>query len=110
MLSLSLALLAGASLSAAAPATNHQSNKHGFSVKQVQSSKAVRSLALQKMKTHAKYGIAPPHALVQAAKAAKARQGSVPADPEAYDGEYTCPVTIGQSTVNLQFDTGSSTL
>ncbi|KAF2091227.1 aspergillopepsin A precursor [Saccharata proteae CBS 121410] len=43
--------------------------------------------------------------------AAAKQSGFVPANPvNAYDTAYMCPVTIGGSTVNLDFDTGSADL
>jgi aspergillopepsin I len=42
--------------------------------------------------------------------AAAAVSGSVVATPEQYDSEYLCPVTIGSTTLNLDFDTGSADL
>jgi hypothetical protein len=42
--------------------------------------------------------------------AAAAQSGSVSASPEQYDAEYLCPVTLGGTTMNLDFDTGSSDL
>src|SRR5690242_4737315 len=34
--------------------------------------------------------------------------GSAPADPEPFDLEYLTPVKVGDQTLNLNFDTGSS--
>ena len=58
-------------------------------------------------KTYAKYGKAVPAVI---AAAAANNDGTVTANPEAYDSEYLCPVTIGGQTLNLDFDTGSSDL
>ena len=57
--------------------------------------------------TYAKYGATPP-ADVKAAAANN--DGTVTANPEAYDSEYLCPVSIGGQTLMLDFDTGSSDL
>ena len=56
-----------------------------------------------------KYQKTPP---ADVAAAAAAQEGTVPANPEEYDSEYLCPVTIGTPgvTLNLDFDTGSSDL
>lgn len=40
--------------------------------------------------------------------AAQSSPGTVPANPEQFDSEYLCPVTLGGYTLNLDFDTGSS--
>lgn len=37
-------------------------------------------------------------------------EGDVSANPEQFDSEYLCPVTIGGQTLNLDFDTGSADL
>ncbi|KAF6227742.1 hypothetical protein HO173_012072 [Letharia columbiana] len=58
-------------------------------------------------KTYAKYGKAVPAVI---AAAAANNDGTVTASPEEYDAEYLCPVTIGGTTLNLDFDTGSSDL
>ena len=58
-------------------------------------------------KTYAKYG--KPIPAVVAAAAAN-NDGTVTANPEQYDSEYLCPVTVGGTTLNLDFDTGSSDL
>jgi hypothetical protein len=42
---------------------------------------------------------------------AAANTGSDPANPsDEYDSSYLSPVTIGTTTVNLDFDTGSADL
>ncbi|KAL1305500.1 hypothetical protein AAFC00_002373 [Neodothiora populina] len=48
--------------------------------------------------------------VVQKAATAALQSGTVAAVPEQYDSEYLCPVTIGGTTLNLDFDTGSSDL
>lgn len=58
-------------------------------------------------KTYAKYGKAVPPVI---AAAAANNDGTVAANPEEYDSEYLCPVSIGGQTLNLDFDTGSSDL
>ena len=58
-------------------------------------------------KTYAKFGKAVPEVI---AAAAASNDGTVTANPEAYDSEYLCPVTVGSNTLNLDFDTGSSDL
>ena len=58
-------------------------------------------------KTYAKYNKAIPAVI---AVAAANNDGTVTADPEEYDAEYLCPVTVGSTTLNLDFDTGSSDL
>lgn len=43
--------------------------------------------------------------------AAATGSGSEPANPnDEYDSSYLSPVTIGSTTVNLDFDTGSADL
>ena len=58
-------------------------------------------------KVYAKYGKPVPAVI---AAAAANNDGTVTADPEEYDSEYLCPVTVGGTTLNLDFDTGSSDL
>ena len=61
------------------------------------------------LQTYRKYGIIPPTEALAAAAAAVA-SGSVTANPTLHDLEYTCPVTIGGQTLNLNFETGSAHL
>ena len=58
-------------------------------------------------KTYAKFGKPVPDVI---AAAAANNDGTVAANPEQYDSEYLCPVTVGGSSLNLDFDTGSSDL
>lgn len=58
-------------------------------------------------RTYAKFGKAIPAVI---AAAAANNDGTVTATPEEYDAEYLCPVSVGGTTLNLDFDTGSSDL
>lgn len=58
-------------------------------------------------KTYAKFKKQVPAVI---AAAAANNDGTVTASPEEYDAEYLCPVSVGGTTLNLDFDTGSSDL
>ena len=58
-------------------------------------------------RTYAKFNKAIPAVI---AAAAANNDGTVTASPEEYDAEYLCPVSVGGTTLNLDFDTGSSDL
>jgi aspergillopepsin I len=47
---------------------------------------------------------------VPSSVATAAQSGNVVANPEQYDIEYLCPVTVGGTVMNLDFDTGSADL
>jgi hypothetical protein len=72
--------------------------------------------AAQVVKTLRKYGKTVPESLIAAADAsatvqADADTGTDPAVPsDQYDSSYLSPVTVGSSTVHLDFDTGSADL
>jgi aspergillopepsin I len=92
---------------------------NSFSVEQVPRSTYLKNGPEQKIKALRKHGKAVPQSLVEAAQnrasntvvAAAAASGSVPAAPnDAYDSAYLSPVTIGSTTVHLDFDTGSADL
>lgn len=105
------AVLAFASMVVAAP--TQILGRSQFKVSQVASNRTVfKSGPLQMMKTYNKFAskgaVAPPH--VAAAAAAAAQTGSVTATPEQYDSAYLIPVQAGDSTLNLDLDTGSSDL
>ncbi|CAN9122570.1 unnamed protein product [Alternaria alternata] len=101
-------------------ATPVQLNKGtSFSVEQVPRSTYLKNGPEQKIKALRKHGKAVPQSLVEAAQnrasntvvAAAAASGSVPAAPnDEYDSAYLSPVTVGTTTVHLDFDTGSSDL
>jgi aspergillopepsin I len=101
-------------------ATPVQLNKGtSFSVEQVPRSTYLKNGPEQKIKALRKHGKAVPQSLIEAAQnrasntvvAAAAASGSVPATPnDEYDSAYLSPVTVGSTTVHLDFDTGSSDL
>lgn len=107
----SAALVASATLSIAAPAADVVGRKT-FQVAQVAHGTVRKNGPIQMMKTYEKYarvGAQAPPSVVQAAAAA-AQSGSVAANPEAQDQAYLCPVNVGGTTLNLDFDTGSADL
>lgn len=82
--------------------------KQGFSVQQVPKNIGFLTAGPHAtLKTYKKFGKQPPTAVVQAAAL---QSGTVAATPEEYDSEYLCPVDVGGTTLNLDFDTGSSDL
>ena len=105
----SAALVASASLSFAAPASIV--GRSTFEVKQVAGPRYFKNGPLQMMKTYnkyARYGARAPSDVIVAAAAAQI--GQVTAVPEDYDQAYLSPVTVGNSTLMLNFDTGSADL
>jgi hypothetical protein len=82
--------------------------KH-FTLKQVERSQVLRNGAQSKVRTFRKYGAKVPLSLLNAAFAGP--NGSAPAVPgDQYDSLYLTPVTIGNTTVQLDPDTGSADL
>ncbi|KAF1990531.1 Asp-domain-containing protein [Aulographum hederae CBS 113979] len=79
-----------------------------FSIKQVAHGSKVKSGPISMQKTLLKYSKPVPEKV--AAAAAAAASGSVEASPEQYDSEYLCPVSVGGTTLMLDFDTGSADL
>ncbi|KAK4506051.1 hypothetical protein PRZ48_004016 [Zasmidium cellare] len=107
----STALLATATLSIAAPAADVVGRKT-FQVAQVAHGTVRKNGPIQMLKTYEKYakvGAQAPPSVVQAARAAQ-QSGSVAANPEENDQAYLCPVNVGGTTLNLDFDTGSADL
>ncbi|KAF2816068.1 aspartic protease PEP1 [Mytilinidion resinicola] len=99
------ALVAVAGLVAASPVSLEK--RKAFTVEQVEKGKFVRNGAASVASTYLKYG-KPVPANVAAAAAA---QGSVTASPsDDYDSSYLCPVDVGGTTMELDFDTGSADL
>ena len=104
----SAALVASASLSLAAPAVNI--GRSAFEIKQVAGGKFFKNGPTQMLSTYQKFAHAGAKAPSEVIEAASQQTGSVVASPEQYDQAYLCPVTVGASTLNLDFDTGSSDL
>lgn len=106
----SAALVASATLSLAAPA--EVAGRKAFSVEQTPHGKVLKNGPIQLNKAYQKYAkvgaVAPTE--VAAAAAAATQTGNVKATPELYDQAYLCPVSIGGTTLNLDFDTGSADL
>lgn len=93
---------------ASAAAVPVKSPRQGFSVNQVQKTvTGTRTINLPAVYANAltKYG-----GTVPAAVHAAAVSGSAITTPQDNDVEYLTPVTIGGSTLNLDFDTGSADL
>lgn len=81
-----------------------------FSVPQVATGNTnVTAPPLALLKAINKYNGTPP-TTVQKAAAAAQQSGSVVASSYNGDSEYLCPVTVGGTVLNLDFDTGSSDL
>lgn len=80
-----------------------------FTCKQVEKGSVARSGPAEMLKAFNKFGKDAPSEVLSAAAAAKT--GSAAAVPgDKYDTEYLTPVTIGNTTMQLQIDTGSSDL
>ena len=96
------------SVAASAAAVPVKSPRQAFTVSQVKKTttgaKTVNLPALY-AKALSKYG-----APVPAAVRAAAVSGSAITTPEGNDDEYLTPVKIGETTLNLDFDTGSADL
>lgn len=110
-------LTAALALAGSAVATPVQLEKRGaFSVHQVERALYLKNGAEQKVKTLRKYGKPVPQSLIDAVDNAAVVSiedvnGSAPAVPgDQYDSLYLSPVTVGNSVLQLDFDTGSSDL
>lgn len=104
----SLLVLAIAGFANTTPIQNRQD---GFSIEQVEVGLQVRNGPADVVRTMQKYGQdAPAHIHAAGVKRAAA-VGSVTATPvDSYDTAYACPVVVGNDTLRLVFDTGSSDL
>jgi hypothetical protein len=98
-----LVVLAGFSLANAAPVTTR--NGISFSLDQVARSTESVNIVDHYANAIRKYGGAPPVHVEVAAQS-----GSVGIAPSGTDTFYVVPVQIGQSTLHLSVDTGSSDL
>lgn len=78
-----------------------------FHIRQTATGQVLRNGPADVVRAYARYANASaPTAVAYAAVAVQT--ASVSAVPEQYDTEYLCPVTVGNETLNLNFDTGSS--
>lgn len=106
VISKATALALGLSTAAsAAPLTQTRKN---FSVQQVaHPGNKTRTVNLPALyaRSLAKYGATVPESVKIAAS-----EGSVTTTPQSDDTEYLTPVTVGDSTLHLDFDTGSADL
>ncbi|KAL4901637.1 aspartic protease pep1 [Aspergillus multicolor] len=94
-------------LAAVASAMPTASPRQGFTIDQLLKEVPKRTINLPAIYANAlrKYGgNVPPHLSDAMA------QGSAVTTPEEYDIEYLTPVTVGGTTLNLDFDTGSADL
>lgn len=116
-------LTAALAFTSAVVATPVQLEKRGaFTIHQVERSTFLKNGPAQKVKTLRKFGKPVPAALLAAAEArvtsaevfaaaAGTASGTDAANPsDDYDSSYLSPVTVGSTTVQLDFDTGSSDL
>lgn len=85
--------------------------KDAFSIQQVKRGVHLRNGPGQIAQTLQKFGKNVPENIQIAADNHVAASGSVPAEPnDVYDSAYVCPVVIGNTTFQLDFDTGSADL
>ncbi|KAF1939902.1 acid protease [Clathrospora elynae] len=97
--------------------------RSSFTVEQVKHTTHLKNGAALKVKTLRKFGKEVPQELLDASENwannnanilsadAGGSQGSDPAVPsDSYDSSYLSPVTVGSTTVHLDFDTGSADL
>ena len=109
-------LAAALALAGAVIATPVQLEKRkAFSIEQVHRTTYLKNGPAQVAKTLRKYGKVVPENVIAAAEnnaaVSAADTGSEPAVPgDQYDSLYLSPVTVGSTTLQLDFDTGSSDL
>ncbi|KAH7406970.1 aspartic peptidase domain-containing protein [Phaeosphaeria sp. MPI-PUGE-AT-0046c] len=112
----SFAYLTAALALTSSVAANPVQKRDAFSVEQVARGTYRKNGPQQVVKTLRKFGKTVPANLLAAAENAATVQiesdtGSDPAVPsDQYDSSYLSPVTVGSSTVHLDFDTGSADL
>jgi aspergillopepsin I len=100
-----ISALALSALAAAAPAPTKTTQ---FSIQQVAIKKPASHPAAKYAKALAKYGATVPANVASAA--ASSQSGTATNTPTTDDEEYVTPITAGDSTLNLDFDTGSADL
>jgi hypothetical protein len=104
-----IAAFAGlASLALASPVAPQNKRAAGFRVNQISTGTVKRNGPAAMKRALQKYGKTVPSRVIAAAAAEGS--GTVAATPEQYDSEYLCPVDVGGTTLNLDFDTGSADL
>lgn len=101
-LTVALALI-GTAVSAPSPINK----RSAFTVPQVAGPKIIKNGAGEVIRTLRKFGKPVPQSLLDAAARSS---GSVTATPDSVDSRYLCPVTVGTTQLNLDFDTGSADL
>lgn len=105
----SIATLTAALAFVGAVAANPIEKRKTFSVHQVERGVFAKNGAQSKVNTLRKFGKAvPDHVLAAAAAGPSGTAPAVPSDD--YDSSYLSPVTIGTTTLQLDFDTGSADL
>ena len=101
---------AASALLAIASCSPVEKRKQAFTVHQTVPKPFIKSGPAAVAAVYAKYqkvgAVAPADVLAAAA----ANDGTVTTTPEQYDSEYLTPVSVGGTTLNLDFDTGSSDL
>jgi len=98
-------LAALSAVASAVPTTNR--HHRGFSIRQISKQVTPKAVNLPGVYANSlrKFGGAVPYHVKAAAE-----RGSAVTTPEANDIAYLTPVTIGNSTLNLDLDTGSADL
>jgi aspergillopepsin I len=87
------------------------SGSKAYSVPAIHNTNFVRNGTAALLKAYAKYGLKPENKdNILNSYLDKRQDSSVTATPDNNDVEYTCPVTIGAQTLNLDIDTGSADL
>ncbi|KAK8190567.1 aspartic peptidase domain-containing protein [Phyllosticta capitalensis] len=107
------ALVALVGTSLASPVARHEFQKRDtYSFRQVQRGTYTKNGPAQVAKAYKKFGVSVPSVVNAAVSAAAAATtGSVEATPEDnMDSLYLCPVNVGGTELQLDFDTGSADL
>lgn len=99
---ITVALAGFIAVASAAPTTKPRKS---FTVTQIARPASSKNIPGLYAKTMRKYGATVPESVKLAAES-----GSVITTPTRNDAEYIAPVTVGTSTLHLNFDTGSADL